>query len=270
MDAAQPRLELVTSPQMPVSELEVSMAEFLVAIRQKNYSPTTIKQYRWHLDRLRDWLVEQGVAQLGSLSAPLLRLWGAGLYDNWDVATVKQAVGAARSWLRWCYEERLIETDLRQSLAVPKVKARHQRILMSNEFEQMIEACDDTDLGIRNAAICSLLIDSGLRAAELCRLRLADVAFEVMLPGAEAPTNVFRVISKGGDEKPGYFSDDTAIRLKRWHTIRQRWFKARPHRRDPGTVFTSIGGTTPGQPLTIAGLLRILKNLGIASGVALQ
>ncbi len=115
-----------------------------------------------------------------------------------------------------------------------------------------MDACDlETVAGRREQAIISLLVDSGLRAAELCRLRVADVALEA---------GVLTVIGKGGDEELVPFGDTTVRRL-------QAWLDVRSAAEGVETVFVSLGGLTPGQPLTTSGLRNILRRLGKKAGL---
>jgi len=143
----------------------------------------------------------------------LLIEWGASLYDYWEPATVKQAVTAARGWLQWCYQKQLInDKAVPEALETPKVKKRIQRTLWPNEIEGLLKACDlKTVKGLRDAALILLLVDSGLRSAEIRRLKVEDV---------DLKAKVLKVIIKGGDEARGYFGDETRALLYSWPEIR--------------------------------------------------
>ncbi len=269
--AAQPALHLVKSAA-PVadqqSEMAIAVAEYLVAARQADYTAKTIRQYRWHLDRLVAWLVQRRVSDPAQLTRALLREWGAGLYDVWQPATVKQAVTSTRSLLKWLYNEHRMSEDLRDALRTPKVASVEQRTLWPEEIKRLLAVCDpleatserDLVLRRRDTAIISLLVDTGLRAAELCRLKRNDLQFGVMLPGVAEPVNLFFVVTKGGKRRRKQFGPTTAARLR-------AWFEVRPRTKGPELVFVGIGGSKPGTPLTPSGLQRILSNLGKRAGV---
>ncbi len=152
--------------------------EYLTALRQAGRSPVTLRQYDWHLQRMADWLDREGAAHPGDVSRSVLRRWGASLYDGWEAATVKQAVCAARGFFRWCAEEGIIEVDPGRALRTPRVPQRVQRTLTRAEVQSLLAQCDGTEVGTRNRALVSLLVDSGLRASEVCRLKVGDVALE--------------------------------------------------------------------------------------------
>lgn len=251
-----------------VSELRLTTKEYLVAARQE-LLPRTIRHYEWHLDRFATWLVSRGITRPSEITRLLLREWGASLYDpyevkpgvkkTWGQAIIKQAIASARSYLRWAAGEGYCADDLAEVLKVPKVKKRQQRTLSEDEVNALHAVCDtDTVKGKRDRALLGLLLDSGLRASEVCRVEVVAVEFGVTV-GKETVNRV-KVIVKGGNEEYGHFSDQTAMYLRDWLDVRQ----AAPGVR---TVFISVGGFTPGHSLTGPGLDKILAYLGKQAGV---
>jgi integrase len=110
----------------------------------------------------------------------------------------------------------------------------------------MLNACSlETAAGIRNRAIISLLYDSGLRAAEICRLPLLNVNFD---------EGKLWVRVKGGNEEIGWFGKQTADRIRAWLRVRVA---------APGvdTLFTSVGGNTRYRPLTPGALSATLRKI---------
>ena len=134
-----------------------------------------MRQYRWHLNRLVRWLGLREAVELAHVTRSLLRTWGAGLREEWAPATIKQAVCATRSFFAWCEEEGWLEENPALALRVPRVPRRVQRTLTDDEVRAMLQACDDSPKGRRDAALVSLLLDSGLRASEVCRLAVEDL-----------------------------------------------------------------------------------------------
>jgi integrase/recombinase XerD len=232
---------------------ESALKEYLLALRQEGKSDATRRNYAWHLGKLFEWLADRQVDRPDDVSRSLLREWGAELYDYWATATIKQAVSAARSFFNWCYEEKLVKENVGKALKVPRVKDRIQRTLSAEEIVALINACDtDTMKGLRDRALVSLMVDSGLRAGEVCHLEITDIALE---------QGVLAVVGKGGDMDFAHFSPITAKYL-------QPWLEVRPALPRVTTLFVSIGGLTPHHPLTERGLRIILKNLGEKAGVS--
>lgn len=255
----KPQLQIIQSSRPgPASEIELTIKEFLLAKRQEQYSPATIEKYEYRLDLVAGWLAERGVTRPAQLTRLLLREWGASLNPNWQPATVSHAIAVVCSWLSWLRDERLVDERLGDALRSPKKKLRLQRTLSEAEVQRLLDACDDEAAGRREAAIVSLMVDSGLRASEVCRLKEADLVFDFPLDGRLV--NFIPVIGKGGDEEPVFFGTDTAIRLLDWQAVRKPAAGVK-------TVFISLGGNTPGHPLTRHGLGDLLERLGKQAGV---
>lgn len=228
---------------------------YLVSGRQAGLSDTTLKQYGWHLKRMTNWLLAHDVERVGDVTRDLLRAWGAGLRDAWSPATVKQAVSAARAFFRWAFEEGITEADPGRALKVPRVPVRVQRTITADEVALLLGACDlGTVKGARDAAIILLLVDTGLRASEVCRCEVTKLELE-------ARRLVVRV--KGGHDGLARFGKATAWRLASWLNVRSEVAVD-----GVGNVFVSVGGNTPGRALTVRGLRSILRRLGDVAGVA--
>ncbi len=219
---------------------------FLDELRSNGRSPATIAQYSWHVDQFLAWLGER------EINKSTLRAWRASLFDRWEPPTVKVAVTVVRSFLRFCHAEGQCKDDYQMWLKTPKVPKKVQRTLSADEIALLLAQCDpNTPKGVRDAAIISLLVDSGLRSAELRRLKIEDVDLE---------RGQLRVRRKGGNVGTAFFGRATAQRLRRWLEVRG----AHPKHDE---VFLAIGGLTPGQPLTSRGLRMVLKRIGDKAGV---
>lgn len=227
-----------------------AIEEYLLALRQEGKSRATIRNYGWHLHRLAQWMAAQKVVSLAGVSRLLLRRWGAGLRDDWQPATVKLAVVAVRSFFRWCCAEGWLEDDVGQVLKVPHVPKKVQRTLTPDEVQRLLDSCDDSLSGRRDKALISLLVDSGLRASEVCRLRVEDVDLE-------AGVLVVRV--KGGDERFGFIGVITVRRIRDWLEVRPSGGTA---------LFVNFGvKKVAGQPMTGGGLRQALRRRGQKAGV---
>lgn len=243
-------LRLARPAAQPVAtDLEVTITEYLIAARQIGRSAATLKAYGWHLKRLAAWLEGKGITRTDQVTRTNLREWGASLHDRWSPPSIKLAVAATRAFFAWTTEEQLIGENPATALKLPAIKRRVQRTLTAEEVQQLLDTCDDSPTGHRNAALVSLLADSGLRSAEVCRLKTADVHLDL---------GGLVVIGKGGHEDRAYFGQATRKRLQTWMETRTD---------QAPTMLASIGGLTPGQPLTTGGLRAILRKLGQRASV---
>lgn len=231
------------------TELQVLVEEHADYLEGEDMADLTIRAYRWNLNRLVVWLADRGIDRLAMIDSTLLREWAVSLKreNGWAPSTRKQAISAARSFLRWSGRD-----DLALSLQSPKERRRVQRTIRPNEVIEMLKVCDAGTLkGLRDRAIVSLLFDSGLRSAELCRLRLSDLDLEA---------REFVVVVKGGDQEKGWFGEVTAERLWMWLEVRAAGVNV-------PEVFVAVGGFTPGCRLTGRGLYEIIRKIGERAGL---
>lgn len=81
-----------------------------------------------------------------------------------------------RAFCYWAEQQGIIE---RSPMARMKAPSREQRVIpvfTADHVNHMVEVCQrDHRNGLRNLAIVLVLLDTGMRAAELCGLRLKDV-----------------------------------------------------------------------------------------------
>ena len=222
---------------------------YITAGRSQGWSDATARQYLWHLER---WHTFQGDAVP---TADSLRNWVVYIRGKWQPATVRAAIIAVRGWLRFIGYD-----DLAAILRPPTPPARVHRTVTAGEVARLLDAASvpaargvnrqhAQAVAIRNTAIIAMLFDAWLRAAELCGLTVEAVS-------VEARRCIVR--GKGDREEIVAFSLATAAHLRAWLDVRQS---------DTRALFVSVGGNTPGEPLTTNGLRVILRNVSERAGV---
>ena len=107
--------------------------------------------------------------------------------------TVARRLAAIRALLRFQIAQGIDTTPILQQLERPKPERSLPKILSKAQVTQLINAPDPrSPLFSRDVAILELLYASGLRATELCDLKLRDVNFQV---------GCVRVLGKGMKER---------------------------------------------------------------------
>ena len=106
-------------------------------------------------------------------------------------------------FFNFCLSEGYISNNPMALIKKPRIEKLLPRTLTDNEVIALLQAAKRTRgfLGKRNTAIIGLLFDSGLRATELCNLKVADVSLE---------NQIVRVFGKGKKERVIPFSKTTA------------------------------------------------------------
>jgi len=211
-------------------------------------SDSTVAAYRWEL-RHFEKLAGRDLLELNK--SDLARyLSERRVIGKCSDATVRRSINALKAFYLFALGKR----SPARTLPAPSAKRRKQRTLNWSQALSVMSSCDTSDaLGRRNLAIICLGLDSGLREAELCRLSVAQL---------DLGTARLTVRVKGGNDGDGIFGPHTVASLA-------SWLAERPAYAAPGveTVFVSIGGDTPGRPLTPSGLRCIFRRIGRMAGL---
>jgi integrase len=228
------------------------MVNFLVSVEcwlddpQKNYAPSTRYSYRWAMNCFGRWCEREQITPENitprQLSAWLLETAGSKNY--------RRLIGnAVRSYLRFTYGDHPAAR-----IRLPNDDAPAGRTLTYTQFLQLTASFDtSTALGWRNLALVMMMVDTGLRSSEVCRLEKRRVNLW---------DRTLSVIAKGGDWRDGAVTEDTAYAMRTWLELRKKIAKkGEPH------FFVSVGGIRPGTGLTPGGLRKLFRVWGEDAGL---
>ena len=184
--------------------------------------------------------------ELERLTASKLRAW---IYSHgWGSSQRYLSLVAVKGYLRWAYGAK----HPALSLTERRTKPPPQRALKIPQIKALISSFNTMDAkGTRDLAICTLMLDTGLRASEVCNLQVRYLDLE---------ERQLRVVIKGGRWGTAMFSESTSRFIDNWLAIRPAGCDA---------VFVAVGGNTPGKPLTRMGLQRIVKYWGEKAGIGM-
>lgn len=164
----------------------------------------------------------------------------------------RQCVGlaACQKYLAWRYGS--FHPALCAKLK--RIPSKPQRSLTKEVALHLLASFDPyTAKGSRDLAICALLLDTGLRESEICRLQLADTDLE---------HRVLQCLVKGGQWKAAVFSEETAAYIG-------RWLHYRMIADGQGFLFTNTFTGKAGKALKPKGLYSIVKLWGEKIGIKL-
>lgn len=163
----------------PFSAFAAARDDYLLVLEQENRAPATIEKYRRAIGRLEKFA---GRVDPATIDAALLRRWLVELRaEGISESTQRYYLNWIKTWLRW------LEAEGGYDVATERVaRAKPPRVI-----EQPIVPFSDADLarllalgnattfrGQRLRAIIAVLLDTGIRFAELQGLRLCDLDLE--------------------------------------------------------------------------------------------
>jgi len=214
----------------------MDVSDFLAS---QGYSLATKQGYARIFARIFDSVDLEGLG-----AADLVRLIEA---QGWGNSQQCVAVAAARKYLRW----RFGPSHPALAARIKARKPKPQRTLTIERALELLMSFDGSYKGRRDLALAALLLDTGLRASEVCRLQLADMDLE---------RRSLQVIIKGGQWGAAVYGVRTGDYLGEYLSLR----KPAP---GVGAVFVSTHG---GGQLTREGLQTIVKGWGARLGIRLS
>lgn len=145
-------------------------------------APATVKAYRSDLGAFVQWASRAATQGPAAVDRLVLRRYLAYLGTRrYARRTIARRASALRRYFAWQVRTERLEVDPSAGLSVPAGHGRLPRVLRQDELDSLLDAPparvdgDHPAVRQRDDAVLELLYGSGLRVAELCGLRPADV-----------------------------------------------------------------------------------------------
>ncbi|WP_160317549.1 tyrosine-type recombinase/integrase [Ornatilinea apprima] len=225
-------------------------AEVLKMLALTEMSTATKQSYEFYCrDFFRWWFENNPDLDPILVSVDDVMLW-LSTHPKWTSSTKHIAGSALKKFYRWKYGEHPLEL-----LKIKRVDPGPQRTLDRGELLDVLSSIDTTTIGgIRDLAILSLMVDTGIRATEICNLEMDRLNLD---------KKRFTVKVKGGGIAEKLFFDYTGLCLRNWLVLRDEIVM-----KGVKNVFVSVGGKRPGTPLTRSGIRYLSKKMSALSGIA--
>ena len=221
------------------------------SLKAKNRSAATLRNYRVHLEAFAKWLEASGNDT--ALTAVKRRHIEDYLIDERErtsASTAATRFRCLRVFFNWCIDEDEIEASPMASMVAPTIEEKEVPIFDDDDLRSLLAVCDGKGWAERrDTAIIRLLVDTGLRAAEIMSLTLADVDID---------HNTATVMGKGSRGRTVAYGNKTTVALDRY--LRSR--RSHKHAQHP-EFWLGIRG-----PMGPTGLSQMLKRRGEQAGIA--
>ncbi|CJE21114.1 integrase [Streptococcus pneumoniae] len=219
-------------------------------------SPKTVETYTKALRQFFKYLSVHGIRQPKREDVIAFRddLKASGLKPT----TVQNYITATRIFFKWTEQEGLYP-NIAEHIKGAKLDKNHKKdYLTSRQAKEVLSNVDkDTEEGLRNYAILSLMVTGGLRTIEVSRADVEDLR-------TLGENTVLFVQGKGREEKTEYIKISAPVEK----AIRQ-YLKARQNVEEGQPLFTSTSNNSKGNRITtrtVSGIVKTaLKNAGYDS-----
>ncbi len=178
--------------------------EFLIFLEvEKNYSPATIKEYRYDLNLLTNFYPDKSLDELRPAHIRKFLLYLKKDRES-QPRTLHRKICSLRSFYRFLTKEGYIDQNPMETIETPRVPKSLPKIISVEEVMALFRASEST----RDLLILMLLYSTGLRVSELCNLNINHVNFQ---------EGIIRVLhGKGGKDRVVPISQKVLGLLKRY------------------------------------------------------
>jgi len=174
------------------------LQEWLLVLRGDGKSPRTMEGYADSVQQLASFLQEGGFPGLTEATAEHIREWLDALRQRGNKpATVNTRYRGVYAFYKWLRKEGEVRENPLDRIEPPRLPDTVQPYYTAEELQLVLKSLRSRRLrgldAARIRAILLVLFDTGLRASELCALKLEDVNWD-------AQTIVVRE-TKGGNQR---------------------------------------------------------------------
>jgi integrase/recombinase XerC len=236
---------------VPAVTLDDLIRSWLIDLRGRNLSPKTVSTYGGAAERLVADLPERCRKDVAEIARDDLREYFARIAQSRTPGGVSVDYRALQQFFKWADEiEEEISPNPMAKMRPPMVPDPETRVLREEEIKALRKTCDGRDfMSRRDLAIISLLLDTGIRRAELAALQSEHVSTE----RREA-----YVKGKGGRPRIVPFGYQAARALDRYERVR----KAHKNAHMTGYWLSERGGV-----MTYDGVDQAIRRRGHAAGI---
>lgn len=225
---------------------------FLRSLRAENAAQRTLDTYGESLGQFAAFLASKGMP---TTPTSIRREHVESFIDhilhvlNRKPATASNRYRALQRYFRWAVEEGEIKVSPMVNMHPPRIPEEPVDVLTKAQIVAILKACEGQDFAARrDAAIVRLLIDCGIRLAEISGLTMTDVNLD---------DQTVQVLGKGGRIRIVPFGKKAARDLDRYLRVRaQHRDAARPE------LWLGHGG-----PLTSSGLYQVARDRAKLAGI---
>ncbi len=236
--------------QAAPSAFRALMLSFRRHLLAENKAPRTVQTYSESLNSFAAYLAAQGMPTDPALVArEHVESFVADLLTRYKPATASNRYRALQTFFRWMVDEGEVAVSPMAKMKPPAIPDAPPAVVTVAQLTRLLKACDGKEFADRrDAALIRLLLDTGMRRAELAGLTVADLDFDY---------NVALVLGKGRRPRSCPFGSRTAKAL-------DRYLRARAKHRDAARTELWLGKAGP---MTDNGLYQVLQTRAAAAGI---
>lgn len=159
-------------------QIETAVKEYLVEIEVRKFTPKTIRSYRNNLNLFLRYCKEIGeVDEIEELTLAVVRKFSLFMVEKGKKGSyINSLLKVAKAFIQYCYDEGFGGFNTRKNFKWCKQDKAVILAFKPSDVKEILKSCKGNDyLSLRDAAIITLLFETGIRCWELCCVKANDI-----------------------------------------------------------------------------------------------
>lgn len=159
-------------------KISTAVKEYLIEIEVRKFTPKTIRSYRNNLNLfLRFCEEEADVTEIEDVSLAVVRQFSRFMSERGKKGSyINGLLKVAKAFIQYCHEEGYGGFNTRKNFKWCKQDKAVILAFSVADVRQMLRSCKGCDfMQIRDAAILTMLFETGIRCWELCCIQKQDI-----------------------------------------------------------------------------------------------
>lgn len=234
----------------PPSDLALLVTAFRLHLAAENKSPRTIETYLEAVGQFEAFLAAEGTPlSVAAVERAHVSAYMVDILSKWKPATAANRFRSLQQFFNFLVEEGEIAQSPMVAMKAPKVPEDPPDVISEKDLRALLDTCKGNGFEARrDRAMLLLLLDTGMRRAELAGITIGDIDWDAQ---------VIRVVGKGGRVRACPFETQVAKALNRY--IRTRG--SHPHADRPDLWLGRRG------PMTPSGLAQVVARRCTEAGL---
>lgn len=166
----KPRSFAIESPT-PAMTVNQTLPAYHAYLSSGGYSQYTPDDFTADLKLFGQFVTGRPISDIQTVD---IQQWVATLKETMPPKTVSRKLSAAGNYFKWLASAKVIEENPAKSLRAPRISAPLPDILFDNECDRLLAAASQNP---RTYLLVLLLLETGIKTAELIRLQVGDFDF---------------------------------------------------------------------------------------------
>ena len=237
-----------------IDDLDQNSVGFTLHLAAGNKSPNTIKAYREAVDRFDRFLAAKGMPRaVANIRREHVEAFITDQLERLRPASAANRYRSLQQFFRWLVDEGELRESPMARMHPPTIPETPPPVIREDQLDALIKATAGSRFDERrDKAIILILLDTGIRLAEIAGLRYEDVE----IPRAPATTTL-KVVGKGRRPRTVALGRDAASALQWYVKVRA----SHPSNREPW-LWLGLKGR-----LGSTGIAQMLKRRAREAGI---